>query len=168
MAMKRWQKLAAGGAGATLIAAAMTVGWEGTQNRAYYDKMGHVWTICTGHTGGVVAGEVATDDQCQSWLIQDQLQAAVAVNRCITADLTPTQRAAFIDAAFNVGPSIVCGSTLQRLANSGDMMGACLQLTDAMDKHGNNVGWTFSGGQPIQGLRNRRVDERNACMGYLK
>lgn len=167
MIRKPWQKVAAAGAGAAFIAAAMTIHWEGTSNKAYYDRIGSVWTICTGHTQGVKAGDVATDAQCESYLIEDQRDASQAVNRCIHAPLTPTQRAAFTDAAFNLGAGVVCGSTLQKKANSGDMVGACLQLTDALDKRGNNVGWTYGGGKPIQGLRNRRVDERNACLGYL-
>lgn len=165
--MKRWQKLAASGAGAALIAAAMTAGWEGTQNRAYFDTMGKVWTICTGHTAGVKPGDVATDAQCEAYLIEDQAAAAAAVDRCIHVPLTAPQRAAFIDASFNLGPSVVCGSTLQRKANAGDIVGACLELTDALNSKGNRVGWVHAGGKVVDGLRNRRVDDRNACLGYF-
>lgn len=165
--MKRWQKVALSGAGALTIAAAMTLEWEGSRSTAYYDKLGGVWTICAGHTDGVKPGDTATDAQCFEYLQQDQQAAADAVERCIHVPLTETQRAAFIDAAFNVGPGIVCGSTLQRLANSGDIVGACLQLTDALDGKGNATGWVRAGGQIVSGLRNRRVDERNACLGYM-
>lgn len=166
--MKRWQKLAASGAGALAIAAGMSMDWEGTAHRAYFDRMGGVWTICNGHTAGVKASDVATDEQCQAYLQQDQVEAAAAIRRCIRTPLTETQRAAFIDAAFNIGPTVVCGSSLQRKANGGDVIGACLQLTDALDKRGNRTGWAYAGGQFVQGLHNRRVDERNACLGYLK
>ena len=166
--MKRWQKLAMAGATATAIATAMTVDWEGTVNRAYFDRAGQVWTICTGHTKGVRAGDVATDAQCQAYLEQDQADARAAVVRCIRAPLTEPQRAALIDAAFNLGPSVVCGSTLQAKANSGDLIGACLELTDALDKKGNRTGWSYAGGVRVQGLANRRVDERNACLGYFR
>lgn len=166
--MKRWQKLALSGAGATVIAAAMTMDWEGTVHRAYFDKFGQVWTICTGHTAGVKPGDVATDEQCQAYLQQDQAAARAAVQRCITAPLTEPQRAAFIDAAFNLGPGVMCDSTLRSKANSGDVIGACLQLTDALDKHGNRTGWSYAHGQFVQGLHNRRIDERNACLGYFR
>lgn len=166
--MKRWQKLALSGAGATAIAASMSMDWEGTVHRAYFDKLGQVWTICTGHTAGVKPGDVATDTQCQAYLQKDQAAARAAVDRCIHTPLTDGQRAAFIDAAFNLGSSVVCGSTLQRKANAGDVIGACLQLTDALDKRGNRTGWSFAGGQFVQGLHNRRVDERNACLGYFQ
>lgn len=166
--MKRWQKLAMAGATATAIASAMTLDWEGTVNKAYFDRAGNVWTICTGHTKGVKAGDVATDAQCEAYREQDQADARAAVKRCIQAPLTEPQRAAFIDAAFNLGPAVICGSTLQAKVNGGDVIGACLELTDAMDKKGNRVGWTHAGGQRMQGLANRRVDERNACLGYFQ
>lgn len=166
--MKRWQKLAMSGAGAAVIAVAMTSGWEGREHRAYYDRAGRTWTICDGHTEGVKAGDVATDAQCDAYLQQDQAEAAAAVQRCIHVPLTEPARAAFIDAAFNLGPSVVCGSTLQSKANSGDVTGACLELTDALDAHGNRSGWVHAGGKELPGLRNRRVDERNACLGYFQ
>ena len=166
--MKRWQKLAAGGAGAAAIATALVMDWEGSVDRAYYDRAGGVWTICYGHTSGVKPGDTADEATCLRYLEQDQKAAIEAVARCIHAPLTESQRAAFIDAAFNLGPSVVCGSTLQRKANSGDIVGACLELTDALDKHGNKSGWSYAGGQYVQGLHNRRVDERNACLGYYR
>lgn len=167
--MKKWQKLAASGAGALAIAAAMAMGWEGGNvHRAYWDAYGHVWTICAGHTDDVHKGDVATDAQCNAYMRKDMGHAAAAVDRCIHVKLSNLERAAFIDAAYNIGPSVVCGSTLQRMANSGNVTGACLQLTDALDKRGNNTGWTYSGGKMVQGLRNRRTDERNLCIGYIR
>lgn len=165
--MKPWQKLAASGALATAIVGAFVPSWEGTAHRAYWDAQGRTWTICTGHTRGVKRGDTATDAQCAAYLQADMGDAARAVDRCITVPLSEPQRAAFISAAFNLGPRVVCGSTLQRLANAGDITGACLQLTDALDKRGNAVGWTSPGSPVEQGLRNRRTDERNLCLGYI-
>lgn len=169
--MKRWQKLAASGAAASAIAAALAWQYEvggAHVNTAYWDAYGKVWTICAGHTKGVKADDVATDAQCEAYLQADMAEADAAVRRCITAPLSKPQRAAFNDAALNLGPAVVCGSTLQRLANGGDVVGACLQLTDALDKRGNVRGWTMAGGQELQGLRNRRTDERNLCLGYFR
>ena len=166
--MKRWQKLAASGASAVAIAAAMTMQWEGKTNTAYYDAAGHVWTICYGHTKGVKAGDVATDDQCEQYLISDQASAAADVRRCIHVPLTEAGRGGFIDAVHNLGASVVCGSTLQAKANAGDIIGACLELTDARNKKGNRAGWVHAGGVEMPGLRNRRVDDRNACIGYFQ
>lgn len=164
----KWKGLAAGGAMAAAIAAAFIAPWEGQENKAYWDSMGQVWTICSGHTAGVQKGDVATDEECLAFLQEDLKAAEAAVARCITVSLKENERAAFIEAAFNIGPSVVCGSTLQRLANAGDVMGACLQLTDAANRKGNNVGWTSAGGKEIPGLRNRRTSSRNLCLGYYK
>jgi lysozyme len=166
--VKRWQQLAAGGATAALIAGAMTVDWEGTVYRAHFDRYAKIWDICSGHTKDVRAGDTATQAQCDAYLVQDMASARADVARCIHVPLTEPQRAAFQVAAFNLGGAVVCGSTLQAKANSGDVIGACLQLTDALDRKGNNVGWTHAGGQVVPGLRNRRTDERNACIGYFR
>ena len=164
----RWKGLAASGAAAITIAAALAGQWEGRKNVAYWDAYGAVWTICDGHTAGVREGDTASDAQCDAWREQDMSHAAASVDRCIHVPLTTLERAAFIDAAYNLGPVVVCGSTLQRKANAGDVTGACLQLTDALDAKGNAVGWTHAGGKELAGLRNRRTDERNLCLGYLR
>lgn len=166
--MKRWQQMAAAGATATAIAAAMALHWEGGSNRARFDTIGQRWEICSGHTRGVKAGDVATDAQCEAYMQQDMAEAGDAVRRCIKVPLSENQRAAFKVAAFNLGPSVVCGSTLQRKANAGDIVGACLELTDALDKRGNYSGWTYGGGQIVAGLKNRRTEERNLCLGYFR
>jgi lysozyme len=166
--MKRWQKLAMAGATATAIASAMTVDWEGRVYRAHYDTYAKIWDICSGHTKGVKPGDVATEAQCDAYLKEDMANAEAAVRRCIHVPLNEPQRAAFNVAAFNLGPSVVCGSTLQAKANSGDLIGACLELTDALDKKGNRTGWSYAGGVRVQGLANRRTDERNACLGYFR
>lgn len=164
----RWKTLAASGAVAAAIAAALAGHWEGRVHTAYWDAVGQTWTICEGHTSGVHRGDTATDAQCDAFLRADMSEASAAVRRCITAPLTEWQRAAFIDAAYNVGPAVVCGSTLQRLANAGDLTGACLQLTDARDRRGNAKGWTSPGSAAEAGLRNRRTDDRNLCLGYFQ
>ena len=167
MAMKRWQKLAIGGAGSIAIASAFLGDWEGTVYVAHYDTYAHIWDICNGHTAGVKPGDTATQAQCDAWRVQDLNIALADVHRCIHVDLSTFEEAAFMTGAYNLGSKVVCGSSIQRLANSGDIMGACLQLTDALNK-GNYVGWTMAGGKPVQGLRNRQTEARNLCLGYFK
>jgi len=67
--------------------------------------------------------------------------------------MTDGQKAAFVSFAYNVGAGAFCGSTLVKLANSGDMAAACAQLSR----------WTFAGGKQLKGLVNRRADERRIC-----
>lgn len=157
MASPRAKWMGAGGAGVALaIAAAMGTYFEGTRHTAYPD-VGGVWTICQGHTRGVQRGDTATDADCLAYLQADMGTAYADVQRCITTPLTIAQQAAFTDAAYNLGASVVCGSTLQRLANAGDIRGACEQLTR----------WTKAAGRELPGLVARRQAERDLCMEGL-
>lgn len=147
-----------GGAAVVLaLAGALGVHFEGTRNTAYAD-VGGVWTICQGHTAGVKPGDAATDAECRAYLQADMGDAYAAVSRCITAPLTVSQAAAFTDLAYNAGSGAVCGSTLQRLANGGDVMAACEQI---------NV-WNKVSGRPVQGLVNRRAQEYALCVGGVR
>lgn len=152
-------KWAAGGFAAIVLATAgvLATHYEGQRAQAYPD-LGGVWTICMGHTAGVKPGDVADPAACQRYLETDMAHAYAAVERCITAPLTVGQAAAFTDAAFNLGPGVVCGSTLQRLANAGDVAGACDQLNR----------WNKAAGTVSQGLVNRRAAEYALCVGGIK
>lgn len=157
--------LKVGGAAAAAIATilSLVMHFEGQRLTAYQDVVG-VWTVCYGHTGPEVhKGMVATEAQCNVWLQQDLLKAQAIVDRCITAPMTAGQRGAFTSAVFNIGPSVVCGSTLQKLANSGDMYGACRELTNAKGRDGKEHGWTYAGGVQYKGLVQRRQAEREIC-----
>lgn len=149
---------AASGAALVLsLAGALAVHFEGTRHTAYADQ-GGVWTICQGHTSGVHRGDTASDAECRAYLERDMGDAYAAVNRCISAPLTIGQAAAFTDAAYNLGPAVVCGSTLQELANDGDVIGACAELNR----------WNKAAGKPSQGLINRRADEYALCVGGMR
>lgn len=156
MNSQRWAKA---GALTIILAIAGVLGahFEGQRLVAYQD-VGNTWTICDGHTAGVKRGDTATEDQCRAYLETDMGEAFTQVQRCIKAPLTIAQAAAFTDAAYNLGPQVVCGSTLQRLANSGDIHGACEQLTR----------WTHAAGQEMPGLVKRRQAERDLCIEGLK
>lgn len=148
------------GAGAAFVLAiAGSIGgyYEGKVNNAYQD-MGGVWSICYGHTQGVQDGQVATDDQCMAYLQSDMKEAYGYVSACILAPITVTQAAAFTDAAYNLGRGVVCGSTLQKMANSGDIRGACDQL----------LRWNKVNNKVVQGLVNRRRAEHDLCIEGLK
>ena len=158
MASRRW-KWAAGGSSALVLAIAGALGlhYEGMRTTAYSDPVG-VLTICAGHTQGVQAGDVATVAECEQYMREDMREANGYVRQCITRPLPITVEAAFTDAAYNIGPSVVCGSTLQRKANSGDIEGACKEL----------MRWVYAGGEIMPGLVNRRTAEVNLCLEGLQ
>lgn len=149
----------AGGVAAVLVAAAALIKpWEGYKPAPYIDAVG-VLTVCYGHTGrstgAAVERRTHSRAECDQLLQADMLEAWRHVDRCITAPMTNGQAAALLSGTFNTGPSLVCGSTLQRLANAGDWRGACAQL----DR------WVYAGGKRMQGLANRRAAERAVCEG---
>lgn len=131
--------------------------------RAIVPVPGDPWTICYGHTLGVHEGDTATPEQCEEYRKQDILIAYDIVARCIHWPLTSNQLGAFGDATFNLGPAVVCGSTLQRRANAGDIKGACTELANARNGDGGRRGWSFAGGIYYPGLYRRRVEDGSIC-----
>jgi lysozyme len=74
---------------------------------------------------------------------------------CIHVPLTDGQRVAFVDAAYNIGVSNFCHSSMARRANAGDMAGSCAALSL----------WDRVGRRRIAGLTRRRAAERALCEG---
>lgn len=157
----------AGGAllGAALAAAIGLVSqWEGREQtaittpdgkryEAYQDIVG-VWTACDGITRGVKPGAQYTGAQCDQSLAVELQVANAYIDRCISTPISAKERGAYVSAGYNLGPSVVCGSTLQRKLNAGDRVGACKELPR----------WNKAGGKVVQGLTNRRNDEMRVCL----
>lgn len=138
------------------LAAPMIAKWEGTRYEAYPDPAtgGAPWTICVGHTGpDVYKGLKYTKDQCMELLKVDMAEANYHVNRCLPMPKLAHVEAALTSAAFNIGPKVVCGSTLQRKALANDWPGACAALSQ----------WRMAAGKVMKGLEYRRADERQLC-----
>lgn len=160
-----------GGAAAIALAGFLAF-WENGPNKpppttAYQDSVG-TWTICAGKTTGVHQGTTATVAECEAWLQEYAREDLATVARCIKPTLTLGQKVAFGSAVHNLGADVVCGSTLQQIANSGrpDAIDyACLQLVDAINrKTGLPTGWTNAGGKFLPGLLNRREAEVIVCI----
>lgn len=155
--MAHW-KHAIGGAGAAIaLAAAIIAPWEGRELRAYRDIVG-VWTICYGETRGVKPGQTATPAQCDAMLAKAVGEYEAAIRPCLPATLPNPTRAAFVSAAYNIGPAAFCGSSMSRRAKAGDLRGAC----DAL------LLWNKAGGRVVKGLSNRRAAERALCLEGLR
>ncbi|GAB3249264.1 lysozyme [Chitinimonas naiadis] len=134
--------------------ASLTMQSEGEVLKTYVDPIG-IPTLCYGHTGpDVVAGRVATHDECKALLYEDLAKALAEVDRCVPG-LPMAPRAAFTDFVFNVGGSKFCSSTMAKKARAGDMPGACAELSR----------WVYAGGKELPGLVTRRAKERAICEG---
>lgn len=152
-------KRAAAIAGLFLAAATATplvLQWEGWENKAYPDVVG-VWTACAGTTRGVRPGQTFTDPQCESLAARELVEYGAAIAPCLPRELPVETRAAFISAAYNIGTSAFCGSSMSRKALAGDLRGACGAL----------LMWTRAGGREVRGLVRRRAAEHELCVSGL-
>lgn len=132
--------------------------WEGREYTPYYD-IGGVLTVCDGHTGSdIVLNKVYTDAECDVLLAKDLTIAENGVNRGLKVEVPPQTKAAFISFTFNVGVGAFQRSTLLRKANSGDLYGACNEMSR----------WVYVKGVRIRGLENRRISERALCYEGLE
>lgn len=149
-------KVAAGGAAASgvaaivLLASPLVEKWEGLRNDPYRD-LGGVWTVCIGETG--VPMRRYTDAECRAMLAKSLTKHGGAVELCMPASTPAPTKAAFYSFAYNVGPTAACGSTAVKRLWAGDIAGACAQL----DR------WVYVKGKRVQGLVNRRREERAMC-----
>lgn len=128
--------------------------FEGCKLTAYRCPAG-VWTIGYGHTSAagepkVMEGMKITAQEAERILAQDLVKYEKAVERVILRPMTQHQFDALVSLCFNIGQGALAGSSVVRRFNSGDIQGAA----DAF------LMWTKAGGKELQGLVNRRKDER--------
>lgn len=143
-----------GSALALVLATGLVTAWEGYRPTPYHDVTG-ILTACYGHTGGV-QDRTYTKAECDALMQGDLAEADATVRRCIPVT-SPQIEAALVDATYNIGPRVVCGSTIQRRARAGDWRGVCDGL----------LAWRYAGGKVSPGLLNRRSAERNLCLEGL-
>lgn len=153
--MSRLKKTGVGLTVAGSLAVGLVGGWEGLKTKAYRDVVG-IPTVCFGETRGVKMGDQYTVEECKIMLGDALAEFETGMRRCLTnPDKIPDKPyVAFLSLSYNIGTGAFCKSTLVRKANAGDLKGAC----DAI------LSWNRAGGRVIQGLVNRRQDERKLCL----
>lgn len=156
--MSRLKKTGVGLTVAGSLAVGLVGAWEGLRTTAYRDVVG-IPTVCFGETRGVKMGDKYTVDECKAMLGDALAEFETGMRRCLTnPDKIPDKPyVAFLSLSYNIGTGAFCKSTLVRKANAGDLKGAC----DAI------LSWNRAGGRVIQGLVNRRKDERKLCLEGL-
>lgn len=128
--------------------------WEGCKLTAYRDVVG-VWTIGYGHTSmagppTVKAGMVITQDEADEILKKDLIKYIDAVDNTVKVPVNENMRGAMVSLCYNIGPGAFSKSSLVKKLNAGDVSGAA----DAF------LSWKKAGGRVVQGLLNRRHEER--------
>lgn len=154
MASKRTLAGTVGATAATALLAIVAT-WEGKSNDPYRDIVG-VLTVCHGETK--VQMRRYTDAECAA-MLEDSLigYADPVLARNPELRSHPYQLAAAVSLAYNVGPASYRRSTVARRFSAGNWRGAC----DAF------LMWSKAGGRTVQGLLNRRRDERRLCLTGL-
>lgn len=131
--------------------------WEGCSLTAYLCPAG-VPTIGYGHTGGVALGQAITQQRANELLAADVQEFSGHVG-ALCPNTTPSQFAALVSFAFNVGRHALESSTLRRKYLAGDIPGAADQF----------LRWNKAtvNGQLVElpGLTRRRADERRVFLG---
>lgn len=128
----------------------LTEEFEGCRLIAYQDQTG-VPTLGYGHVQGVRLGQTCTQEQAEVWLLNDLKYAEDSVNRLVKVYLHQNQFDSLVDLVFNVGIGNFHGSTLLRLLNAGDFVGASQEFEK----------WNRAGGIVRDGLTRRRLAEKD-------
>lgn len=125
--------------------------YEGCRLKAYKCPRG-VWTIGYGHTNNVRPDDVITQDEAEELFLRDAEVFENAVNRLVKVALNQNQFDALVSFTFNLGYGIkgLGGSTLLRLLNNSDYIGAARQFER----------WVYSGDKVLEGLVKRRKEEK--------
>ena len=156
-------KVGAAAAVAAVVAIALPAvkRWEGRSLVAYKDLAG-IATICDGETRGVQMGDTATQAECDAMTEKAVLEFEAGIRPCLPADMPTKTRAAFVVTAYNIGAAAFCRSSMSRKALAGDLRGACDAL---MNWNKARIRGVL---QPVRGLTNRRMAERELCLEGLR
>lgn len=150
---KAKQGIAAGGTTAALIIASFFIPqYEGEELIPYLDSVG-VQTVCSGETRVIM--RVYTKDECAEItrkMVKEFTDFVLKVNPDL--EKYPWQLAAHSTFAVNIGKAGYNKSSIKRLSQQGDYVGACRYLRN----------YKYAGGRIIQGLVNRR-EGRNELIG---
>ena len=142
------------------VCIALVKSFEGCDLTGYPDVRG-VPTIGYGHTGpSVKIGDVITQEQADAYLALDLDRAAHVIQLWTAIPLTQNQFDALTDFQYNTGG--FQGSTLHRLLNQGNILGAADQFMvwDKAEINGQLVA--------LPGLTLRRAAERALFLGIAQ
>jgi len=172
-------------AGTLVLASAALVGGKGLLDRwepakgspdahlfVYADKLAQgIPTVCSGITKHVatipvVVGEKWTQEMCD----QQEQQALEKVQNQLAQCFKVLPPQSVFDSAtshaWNFGVSKTCGSAAMVQWNRKNYPLGCQLIAFQYD--GTTPNWSFSDGKFVQGLHNRRLDEKQVCLKDIK
>ena len=133
--------------------------WEGLRLEAYLCASG-VPTIGWGHCKDVQMGDTISIDQASDLLKDDLVTFEHCVGQLITVKINQNEFDALVSFAFNVGCGALEESTLRKKLNSGADRNAVAEEFGRWVKGAD--------GQPLQGLVNRRAEEKELFLKKTK
>lgn len=129
---------------------------EGYRDRAYIPVAGDRPTLGFGDAQGVKLGDKTDPIRALIRLNQQAETFQQEMRQCIGAvPLYQYEWDAYVSLTFNIGSGAFCRSTLVKLLQQQDYVGACTQI----------LRWDKFQGRPLAGLTKRRQDEYVKCTG---
>ncbi len=119
-------------------------------------------TLGFGETDGVKCGQTTTPVRALIQLGKSATRYERGVRACVTVPLYQHEFDAYVSFSYNLGVGNFCGADFVERLNAGDYEGACR----GMATHPNGKpAWSSFQGKYKQGLQNRRIRERDYCLG---
>jgi len=125
--------------------------FEQLRQTAYKPTPNDVWTLGYGHTEGVKEFDTCSIQQADNWMVEDSQKAVNCINKSVTTDLNQNQFDALASWVFNLGCGHLQESTLLHKLNTGDYLGAALEI----------LKWDHQAGKVLPGLTRRRESEKS-------
>jgi len=153
--------------------AAFLTNWEdapkdrGKGAVVYADRLaGGLPTACRGithHTADepVIVGDYWSQEKCDRVIQKVIMQGQIGLAECFEVPLTQNQFDAFSAMAHNLGNGNVCASKAVGLVNAKRYAEGCRAIAYTPEGKPN---WSMAGGNFVQGLHNRRLDEMHLCL----
>ena len=150
------------GIAALALSAAALVGLvagEGYSDRAIIPVKGDRPTVGFGSTfkpdgAPVRMGDTITPQRALEWTMAHLGKDEAKMRACVRVPLYQAEYDAYVQLAYNIGADAFCSSTLVRMLNAGDYVGACKQI----------LRWDRFQGKPLRGLTLRRQREFEHCI----
>ena len=127
--------------------------FEGLRLNAHLDAVG-VPTIGYGSTQGVQMGDTITEAEAEALLMKDLARFEDGVTKLVKVPIDQNAFDALVSFSFNLGLGALAGSTLLKLVNAGDALGASKEFSK----------WKHAGGKVLPGLVARRAAESELFM----
>jgi len=123
--------------------------FEGCILSAYKDPVG-IWTIGYGHTKDVHRGDMITEAEAETLLIEDLKIFEKSILELVDVFLTSNQFSALCSFVYNIGVEAFRKSTMRKKLNDRNYDGAAEEFGK----------WIHAGGRILQGLVRRREAEK--------